>query len=118
MNNPIYNIHKSSLFIRQAQASILYYKQNAGIEISEKFIMSLESALGFIAVNPYACAVYKVGKKFKYTESYQFRKWNIIGFPYSIFFHISVDNIIIVDAIYAHKMNISSRLTNNAQKPK
>jgi len=113
----MFKIRQSVLFIRQWRELSNYYNENAGRDVSIKFIHSVDSALLFIQKSPYSCAGYNSGKKFRYARSHQFHKWNIIGFPYSIFFHISVDNIIIVDAIYAHKMNISSRLTNKAQKP-
>lgn len=104
-----FTIKKSSLFIKQVNFSILYYKENAGLRIADRFIDSIESALQFIQENPYSCAVYQfehIGNLHKF----QFRKCNLEGFPHSIFFHMPGNQVITIDAIYAHKMNISSRL--------
>ena len=108
MKNNVFSIHKTSLFVGQVRSYITYYKQNAGNKIAEKFYLSLEDALGFISKNPYACPIYDL-EEFDDLRERKFRKWNLSGFPHIILFRIMDKNIIKIDAIYAHKMNLSSR---------
>lgn len=108
----MFKMQQSILFIRQWQDISDYYNDKAGRDVAVRFVHSVDSSLLFIQENPYSCMVYNAGK-FKYGEIYQFRKWNIRGFPHVIFFHILETNIITIDAIYAHKMNISSRLVRD-----
>lgn len=103
----MFQLKQSGIFLQQWQNIADYYNKKAGKNIAVKFVHSVDSALLFINKNPYACAFYDAGEDF---INLQFRKCNLKNFPHVILFHIVNSNLILVDAIYAHKMSISSRL--------
>lgn len=86
------------------------YHKRAGLEVAERFIVSVEQALDFIKNNPYACALYEPGEGYSDLQVYQFRKWKLSGFPYVVLFRIQDDTTILIEVLYAQKMDISSRL--------
>ncbi len=98
-------IQKSRFFVQQWQSYAQDYKTRAGLNIAEQFIVSVEEALSFIQQNPYACASYYIGEGYDDLQKYEFRKWNLVGFPHLVLFRIDKHNIFI-EAIYSHRMNI------------
>ena len=93
--------------MRQWQGYAQDYKTRAGLKVAEQFIVSVEETLNFIQKNPYACASYYIGDGYDDLRKYEFRKWNLVGFPHLVLFRIEKHNILI-EAIYAYKMNIAS----------
>ncbi len=67
-------------------------------------------ALEFIRQNPHACPLYDPGEGYDDLARHQFRKWNLQRFPHAIIFRMSDDATIFIDVIYAHRMNMASRL--------
>ena len=103
-------MQKSALFMRQWLRYAMDYKERAGVPVAERFITAVEEALCFIGQNPYACALYDTGEGYEDLRVHQFRKWNLNGFPHLVLFRLTDDSVILIEALYAHKMNVSSRL--------
>ncbi len=80
-----------------------------GIETADRFLDGIDEALGFIAKMPQACAVAHDLKTIAGLEDYEFRKWRVNGFPHSIFFRVENDDTLMLQAIYAYKMNVLKR---------
>ena len=97
-------IKRSALFRRQLFNITVHYRDAAGKKTALKFVDQIEDSIIFITANPFACPVYTV------LENHEFRKWRIRDFPVSIFFRIEGENILILEALYAHRMNIAARL--------
>ncbi len=80
------------------------YRDRAGAAVAHKFIGQVDDAVRFIVLHPLACAVYTE------LDGHEFRKWSLGGFPVSVFFRREEDATIILEALYAHRMNIDVRL--------
>lgn len=101
----MYKITRSALYKRQFLEFVQDYKTRAGKQIAHNFADGIEHSTSFIENNPQACSVYvKIRGK-------DFRKWQVKGFPHSIFFRID-NKIIILEGIYAHRMNTIKRLSS------
>ena len=107
----MFRVKKSTLFMRQWRYYARDYKNRAGVDIAERFIVAVEEALRFIQQNPYACALYDAGEGYEDLLTYQFRKWSLSGFPYVILFRLDDNATIFIEVLYAHKMDIPSLLT-------
>jgi|GEM_PF-707099 len=107
---------KSALFMRQWQEYAQDYKNRAGMEIAERFIVSVEQALKFIEQNVYACPAYEMGKEYHDLQAYRFRKWNVQGFPHKVLFQLKDEKVIVIEVLYAHKMDISARLNEDRDR--
>lgn len=79
------------------------YRERAGREVAGRFVDQIEDCIAFIAKRPQACAVYTQ------LEGKTFRKWRLKDFPVSIFFRVDAGGTIILEAVYAHRMNIAER---------
>lgn len=102
----MHQIKRSALFKRHALHYVLDYRERAGRDIAEHFIDGLERSIAFICKHPAACRVYtRVG-------GHEFRRWQIKDFPHSIYFRFD-DQVIILEAIYAHRMDTESRLPSD-----
>lgn len=112
-----YKLHKSALFLRQLQAFAAAYRNdlNAGNPVALRFVDGVEAACSFIQKRPLACGIYHEASLHPDLKSYEFRKWRVKGFPHSIFFRIDGD-VILLEAIYAHKMDIAGRLPDDLPK--
>jgi len=100
----MYTIIKSALYKRQFLEFVRDYKTRAGKQVAHNFANGVEHSTNFIGNTPQACGVYiKI-------RGLEFRKWGVKGFPHSIFFRIEGDNTIILEAMYAHRMNTGKRL--------
>jgi len=105
----MYKITRSALYKHQFSEFVQDYKTRAGKQVAHDFANGVEYSANFIGKNPQACSVYvKIRGK-------EFRKWGIKGFPHSIFFRIEADKIIILEAIYAHRMNTVKRLPSEVK---
>jgi len=104
----MWQIKKSTLLKRQLMAFAHNYKNNVGEETAERFIDEISKAIEFISNNPLACAIYLDAREEKSLKQYEFRKWRVRIFPHSIIFRIE-DETIILEAVYAHKMNATKR---------
>ncbi|MBD8894115.1 type II toxin-antitoxin system RelE/ParE family toxin [Roseibium litorale] len=102
-------IIRSALFKRQLIDITSGYRTRAGSKIALKFVNQIEAAIGFIAAKPLACSVYTR------LESKEFRKWGIQDFPVSLFFRLDGEDTIILEALYAHRMNIAARLPKDTE---
>ena len=100
-------IVRSALFKRQFLEITAGYRERAGSSIALKFVDKIEDSISFIAARPLACAVYTR------LEDKEFRKWRVPDFPVSVFFRLENDDTIVLEALYAHRMNIGSRLTKD-----
>ena len=112
----MFTLHKSALFMQQWQTYAQAYKDRAGMEVAERFIVAVIEALDFIRQNPYACPLYDVGDGYDDLQPYAFRKWNLHSFPHVVLFRVR-DATLWVEVMYAHKMDIASRLTTDAALP-
>lgn len=107
----MWHIKKSRLFATQWRNFALDYKARAGIRIADQFIDAVEDALTFISENPLACPTYSTGEEFGSLTEYEFRRWFLKKFPHSIYFRIMNKDTIFIEAMYAHKMDVTSRLS-------
>ena len=105
-----FSMQKSSLFMKQWREYAHNYQKRAGVEVAERFIVAVEQADYFIKNNPYACALYEPGEGYEDLQAYQFRKWNLSGFPYVVLFRIKDNITILIEVLYAQKMDMRSRL--------
>ena len=101
----MWRIEKSALFKRQLLTFVQNYKVRANQETAERFIDSVEASIAFVGRNPLACSVYMDAQKHNELKEYEFRKWRVEPFPYSMFFRIKDDKVILLEALYAHRMN-------------
>ena len=104
----MYKIQKSGLFKQHTANFVLGYKERAGVDVANAFIDRLSQGIKFIAQNPQACAVYT------HIGGHEFRKWRVKDFPHSIYFRVT-GNTIILEAIYAHRMDILGRLSSEIE---
>ena len=106
----MYHLRKSRLFKRQIQsfARSYFIDINAGKPVARRFVDEVEAATQFIVKNPLAYSIYHDAKTHDQLKLYEFRKWRVKSFPHSIFFRMDGDAIIL-EAIYAHKMDITGR---------
>ena len=111
----MFQIEQSALFLRQWQEFTHNYNKRAGKSVAVKFVLAVEEAQTFIANNPYACMVYDAGGEF---PNYKFRKWSLHKFPHVILFRVKDADTIIIDAIYAHKMDIGRRFEAEIERLK
>jgi len=100
-------IVRSSLFKRQLLEFTIGYRSRAGSGIALKFVDQIETGIRFITAKPLACSVHTR------LEGKEFRKRRLENFPVSIFFRLESDNTIVLEALYAHRMNISAQLPND-----
>lgn len=112
-----YTLHKSALFLRQLQSFAVAYLHdpNAGKAIALRFVDAVEAASAFIQERSLACSIYHEACLNPNLKPYEFRKWRVKGFPHSIFFRVD-GNAVLLEAIYAHKMNIGDRLPDDVTK--
>lgn len=101
------SIKRSALFKRQLLKITGDYRERAGSGTALKFLDEIENAVTFIAKQPQACAIYTR------LEDKEFRKWRVGGFPVSIFFRMEDKNTVVLEALYAHRMNIAERLSDH-----
>ena len=109
----MWQIQTSDLFERQLVEFAQNYRDRASLEVAEKFLDCVEDALNFIEQSPFKCAVYYELQEIAGLEDYEFRKWRVKTFPFSVFFRIQGEHIILMEAIYAHKMDILNRLPSD-----
>jgi plasmid stabilization system protein ParE len=102
-------IKRSALFKRQLLQITRGYRQRAGSSTALKFVSEVESAIEFVAGQPDACAVYTR------LAGIDFRKWRVSGFPVSVFFRVAGDNVIVLEALYAHRMDIAARIQSEIE---
>jgi len=102
-------IVRSALFKRQLLDITASYRERAGTAIALKFVDQIESSIGFIAATPLACAIYTR------LEGKDFRKWGLKDFPVSVFFRLDESGTIILEALYAHRMDIGQRLPRDIE---
>ncbi|MGB0684062.1 MAG: type II toxin-antitoxin system RelE/ParE family toxin [Magnetovibrionaceae bacterium] len=97
-------LERSALFKRQLIDITTSYRQRAGSPVALRFVDQVNEAISFLSANPFACAIYTR------LEGEAFRKWPVGNFPVSVFFRLKGHDRIILEALYAHRMNISGRL--------
>lgn len=102
-------ILRSALFKRQLLEMTEGYRDRACRETALKFVDQVDAAVRFIARRPLACAVYTE------LQGHAFRKWSLSDFPVSVLFRVT-DNMLILEALYAHRMDIAARLTDEIEK--
>jgi plasmid stabilization system protein ParE len=101
----MFTVKRSALFKRQLIDFVQGYMGLAGAEVANRFIDRLEKSILFIEVHPDACPPYEFC-------GLHFRKWNISGFPHAIYFRVEGD-VIILEAVYVHRMDRLSRLPSD-----
>jgi len=106
-------IRKSAVYERQLEGFAEDYRDRAGIEIAYNFLDGIDESVEFIGKMPKACMVAHDLKLVEGLEEYEFRRWKVRGFPHSIFFRITDDRTILLEAIYAQKMDITNRLPSD-----
>ena len=102
-------IIRSALFKRQLLDITVSYRERAGSPIALKFVDQIEDSIAFIAAKPLACAVYTR------LEGKEFRKWGLKDFPVSLFFRLEGNEIIVLEALYSHRMNIAGRFPKDIE---
>lgn len=103
----MYRVKRSALFKRQLVEMTVGYREAAGSSTALDFVDQVEKSIRFLAAKPRACAVYTTLK------GREFRKWRVNGFPVSVYFHLHDDSTVVVEALYAHRMNIAARFTDD-----
>lgn len=96
----MWTLKKSSLFKHQ----LIYFAKNYK-EIANRFLDSVENSLSFIQSKPLACSIYQDAKKHPLLQQYEFRKWPIKGFRHYVFFRVLDNQEILLEAIYAYRMD-------------
>ncbi len=109
----MWHVRKSKLFKRQLLGFAENYKEVADLKTANRFLDYVDDAIKFINKSPLACAVYFESQEFEVLQEYEFRKWSVKVFPHSIFFRITDDKIILIEAIYAHRMNTIKRISSD-----
>ena len=104
-------ILRSALFKRQLIDITSGYRERGGANVALNFVDQAENSIRFIASKPLACPVYT------HLEDREFRKWRVKDFPVSIFFRLDNDGVIILEALYAHRMDIAARLPDDIERP-
>lgn len=102
-------IVRSALFKRQLLDITASYRDRAGSGIALKFVDQIDEGVRFIADRPLACAIYTR------LEGKDFRKWRLKSFPVSIFFRLEATDTLVLEALYAHRMNIAVRLPKDIE---
>ena len=102
-------IIRSALFKDQLLTITTSYRTRAGSPVALKFIDQIEHSIRFIAEKPLSCAIYT------HLAGKEFRKWSLKDFPISVFFRLDDEGTIILEALYAHRMNIAARLSNDLE---
>lgn len=97
-------IVRSRLFKQQLLDITTSYRDRAGSSVALNFVDEVDSGIRFIAGQPLACAIYT---RF---QGRVFRKWRLKRFPVSIFFRLDGPDTLVLEALYAHRMNIAARL--------
>lgn len=69
-----------------------------------KFAENVEEAIRFVAENPFACAAYQQ------VREKTVRKWMVKGFPVSVFFTVRDPETVVMEGVFAHRMDIPRRL--------
>ena len=98
-------LKKSARFKNQLIYFAKGYNEDAGSEIAERFVDAVEDAIEFIQKQPLGCRIYHEAHNYPQLRHYEFRKWSVKGFPHSLFFRFCDDETILLEAIYAHRMN-------------
>ncbi len=102
-------ILRSALFKRQLLDVTADYRARAGSVIARKFVDQIEDSIRFIAARPLTCAVYTR------IDGREFRKWGLKDFPISVFFRLGDEDTILLEALYAHRMNIAARFPGDIE---
>ena len=97
-------ISRSALFKRQFLEITTGYRRRAGTAVALKFVDQAEMSIRFVATKPLAWPVYTR------LEDREFRKWGLQDFPVSLFFRLADSDSLVLEALYAHRMNITGRL--------
>ena len=106
----MFAMQKSTLFMQQWRRYAQDYKERASLPVAKRFITAVEDALHFISQNPYACALYDAGEGYEDLQAHKFRKCNLQSFPHLVLFRLVDNSTIFIEVLYAHKMDIPSRL--------
>jgi hypothetical protein len=101
------------LFNRQLARFALDYKQRVDVETALRFLEFTEKAIDFIANNPFACPCYEHGASDNMFRDLEYRKWGLHKFPHHLLFRMDDDKTILLEAIYAQKMDVGVRLGND-----
>lgn len=112
----MFTIKKSTLFMQQWKSHAQYYKSSVNMNTAERFIVAVDETLNFIAQNPYACNLYDTGEGYDDLHMYQFRKWNLHGFPHKVLFRMDDNSTILIEVLYADKMDIPKHLSDTFYK--
>jgi len=94
-------IVRSALFRRQLLDITAGYRECAGATNDLKLIYQICDSIATIAANPPTCAVYTR------LQGKEVRKWRVKDFPVSLFFRLEGQGTIVLEALYAHRMNIA-----------
>jgi len=108
----MWQVKKSTLFKRQFISFAKNYKKIADEETAVRFINEVENSINYICLYPLACKKYSDAQKHSILKKYEFRQLGLKIFPYSIFFRIKDDHILLLEAMYAHRMDTIKRLSN------
>lgn len=109
----MWKIQKSALFKKQLLEFARNYKEVANLKTANRFLDYVDDAIKFIGKSPFACAVYFESKELEALQQYEFRKWSVKVFPHSVFFRVVDDKMILIEAIYAHRMNTLKRIASD-----
>jgi len=91
----VWQIQTSEVFDRQLFDFAESYRDSAGLAIADRFLDCVDEAIDFIAQSPFKCAVYSELQKVAGLEQYEFRKWQVKTFPFSIFLRIKGEKVIL-----------------------
>lgn len=106
----MHKIKKSNLFKKQIIEFAENYKDRAGFETAGRFLDCIDEAIEFISHHPLACAIYHEAHENAELQKYEYRKWRVKTFPFSVYFRIIDNDTILLEAIYAHRMDVIKRM--------
>lgn len=109
----MWRVRKSKLFKKQLLEFAENYKERVDLKTANRFLDCVDDAMKFVSKSPLACAVYFESQYSETLKEYEFRKWSVKIFPYSIFFRITDNRTVLIEAIYAHRMDTVRKISSD-----
>lgn len=107
-----WKIQKTSIFEQQINEQVDYYVEEASERIANRFIDEIEYAISKIARNPFSYNRFIPSSNYKSLTGIDFRKKHLHKFPFTIYYQISTDTIIL-RLIYRDNRNQEKLITKD-----
>ena len=108
----MWKIRKSETFKAQLLAFSRDYKERVSLDVARNFVYDVNNAITFVARNPFMCSLYTEARHHEEVKAFEFRKWSLKNFPHIVLFRVEGETIIL-QAIYADRMNIAARFPSD-----